>query len=373
MRSKCAINVEWFPFDEQTCSLKFGSWSHTEESLNLLHMDGNRAEFALEYQPDTGTLVNISVVKNGIDLEYYYPSVEWDLIEVTARRHRKMYPGCCSTIYAYIDITFTLVLRRKPLFYVVNLILPCIGISILSVIMLYLPIDCGKRMHFSINVLVALTVFYMLLVEITPATSEVLPLVGKYLLFILITISSSVLHTVITTNLQLRSITDYQMPDWIKQIFLKILPKYLLMQRPVDRGEDMDEILEMSKMARKGRRRIILYKKRFPTKFDSSGEASDEVDEELASMADDEGSIYQKVEGAKISALNSVLFLDDDQIRRNKEVLTILNSDLAKQAFRNICCIAAIIKQQRRDKQVNDYSMNRAMFSVTSSRLLTNN
>uniref|UniRef100_A0A915IDU7 Neurotransmitter-gated ion-channel ligand-binding domain-containing protein n=1 Tax=Romanomermis culicivorax TaxID=13658 RepID=A0A915IDU7_ROMCU len=56
---KDAVNFR-FPFDEQTCSLKFGSWSHTEESLNLLHMDGNRAEFALEYQPDTGTLVNIS-------------------------------------------------------------------------------------------------------------------------------------------------------------------------------------------------------------------------------------------------------------------------------------------------------------------------
>ena len=45
----------------------------------------------------------------------------------------------------YPDIIFTLKLRRKTLFYTVNLIIPCVGISFLSVLVFYLPSDSGEK------------------------------------------------------------------------------------------------------------------------------------------------------------------------------------------------------------------------------------
>jgi hypothetical protein len=27
-KSYCAIDIEYYPFDEQNCTLKFGTWSH---------------------------------------------------------------------------------------------------------------------------------------------------------------------------------------------------------------------------------------------------------------------------------------------------------------------------------------------------------
>ena len=43
------------------------------------------------------------------------------------------------------DITFFMTLRRKTLFYTVNLIIPCVGISFLTVLVFYLPSDSGEK------------------------------------------------------------------------------------------------------------------------------------------------------------------------------------------------------------------------------------
>ena len=50
----------------------------------------------------------------GIDLQEYYISTEWDIMDVPAVRTEKYYP-CCEEPYP--DIYFYLSLRRKSLFY----------------------------------------------------------------------------------------------------------------------------------------------------------------------------------------------------------------------------------------------------------------
>lgn len=34
-KSTCKIDITWFPFDDQVCKMKFGSWSYTGSSLDL--------------------------------------------------------------------------------------------------------------------------------------------------------------------------------------------------------------------------------------------------------------------------------------------------------------------------------------------------
>lgn len=62
----------------------------------------------------SGTLLNASAetgeVKKAVDLTDFYPSAEWDLLGVPARKNYRYYP-CCSEPYP--DITFTVCL---PLF-----------------------------------------------------------------------------------------------------------------------------------------------------------------------------------------------------------------------------------------------------------------
>ena len=34
-KSSCTIDVEYFPFDEQECTLKFGSWTYNADEVTL--------------------------------------------------------------------------------------------------------------------------------------------------------------------------------------------------------------------------------------------------------------------------------------------------------------------------------------------------
>lgn len=137
----------------------------------------------------------------GIDLQDYYISVEWDIMKVPAVRNEKYY-SCCEEPYP--DIIFNITLRRKTLFYTVNLIIPCVGISFLSVLVFYLPSDSGEKISLCISILLSLTVFFLLLVEIIPPTSLTVPLLGKYLLFTMMLVTLSVVVTIAVLNVNFR-------------------------------------------------------------------------------------------------------------------------------------------------------------------------
>lgn len=73
-KSSCKINVEWFPFDEQSCDMKFGSWTYDGYQLDLKHISQVRGS---------------NVVDIGIDLKEFYLSVEWDILAVPATRNEE--------------------------------------------------------------------------------------------------------------------------------------------------------------------------------------------------------------------------------------------------------------------------------------------
>lgn len=105
------------------------------------------------------------------------------------------------------DITFKITMRRKTLFYTVNLIIPCVGITFLTVLVFYLPSDSGEKVTLCVSILLSLTVFFLLLAEIIPPTSLAVPLLGKYLLFTMILVTLSIWVTVCVLNVHFRWVT----------------------------------------------------------------------------------------------------------------------------------------------------------------------
>ena len=204
-QSSCTIDVTYFPFDQQTCIMKFGSWTFNGDQVSLaLYND-----------------------KNFVDLSDYWKSGTWDIINVPA--YLNEYPGTDPT---ETDITFYIIIRRKTLFYTVNLILPTVLISFLCVLVFYLPAEAGEKVTLGISILLSLVVFLLLVSKILPPTSLVLPLIAKYLLFTFIMNTVSILVTVIIINWNFRGPRTHRMPQIIRKIFLKYLPRLLLMRRP---------------------------------------------------------------------------------------------------------------------------------------------
>ncbi|XP_055331726.1 acetylcholine receptor subunit alpha-like 1 isoform X2 [Paramacrobiotus metropolitanus] len=220
-KSYCRIDVQYFPYDKQSCDMKYGSWTYDGLSVNLLPIRG--------YEQDDKR------IEIGMDLSEYKPSVEWDILEAFASRHTLFY-ACCRE--PYLDITFTLVIRRKTLFYTINLISPCVAISFLTVFVFYLPSDSGEKVTLCISILLSLTVFFLLLSEIIPPTSFTVPLIGKYLLFTMF-----------------RNPSTHRMRPWVRRIFLQLLPKLLGIQRPSDK----DRARSLTK--KKGNTRLHEYER----------------------------------------------------------------------------------------------------------------
>ncbi|XP_031618708.1 acetylcholine receptor subunit beta-like 2 [Contarinia nasturtii] len=212
-KSSCEINVEYFPYDEQTCFMKFGSWTYNGAQVDLRHLHQVQGS---------------NIVALGIDLRELYPSVEWDILEVPAGRNEEYYPEFSEP---FSDITFKLTLRRKTLFYTVNLIIPCVALTFLTVLVFYLPSDSGEKVTLCISILVSLTVFFLLLAEIIPPTSLAVPLLGKYLLFTMTLVSLSVWTTVCVLNIHFRSPSTHNMSPFVRKFFLEFLPKVMMMRR----------------------------------------------------------------------------------------------------------------------------------------------
>ncbi|KAK6760805.1 hypothetical protein RB195_022029 [Necator americanus] len=98
-----------------------------------------------------------------------------------------------------------------------------------------LPVKTGHLYHkitFSISILVTLTVFFLVLIDLMPPTSLVIPMFGRYLITTMILVALSTVVSVVTVNFRFRSGSAHEMSPWIRAVFLNFLPRVLFMSRP---------------------------------------------------------------------------------------------------------------------------------------------
>ncbi|XP_017770382.1 PREDICTED: neuronal acetylcholine receptor subunit alpha-10-like [Nicrophorus vespilloides] len=207
-RSSCDINVEYFPFDLQSCHMKWASWTY----------DGYQVELAK--QTEEG------------DMSNYQPNGEFDLLNFYPEKHVEFY-SCC--LEPYPDITYTIKLRRRPMFYVFNLILPCVLINCIALLVFYVPSESGEKVTLGISALLSMTVFLMTIRETLPPTEKT-PLISLYYgtSICLVTFASGL--SVVTLNIYHRGVRGAAVPNIVRTVVLERMSKLIFMRFEMSQG-----------------------------------------------------------------------------------------------------------------------------------------
>lgn len=109
-----------------------------------------------------------------VDLSYYIDNSEWALTALyfrpTQRRHFD------SDIP---ELVYVLRMRRRAFYYVFNIIVPCLMLSVLTLLTFWLPSTSGEKISLGLSVFLTFSMFMLLIAEEVPATSESVPLIGR--------------------------------------------------------------------------------------------------------------------------------------------------------------------------------------------------
>ncbi len=144
-----------YPFDTQRCKLVFGTWSYTEDILNLTLSDY------------AGAFLD----------EMIQSTVKWDIAVIKVYRERETY-DCCPEVYPLV--VYELTMRRKPLFYIVHILIPAALLAVLVLLVFSVPPESGEKMSMALTLLLSYSVLILIVSDNVPPSSQGVPFLGKY-------------------------------------------------------------------------------------------------------------------------------------------------------------------------------------------------
>ncbi|XP_076838107.1 acetylcholine receptor subunit gamma isoform X2 [Brachyhypopomus gauderio] len=212
-RSSCPIKINYFPFDWQNCTMVFRSqmYSANEIELKLTDTEDAIVEW-IEIDPEAFTENGEWVIKHRPAKKVVNEKYSRDELD-------------------YQEIVFFLIIQRKPLFYVINIIAPCVLFSSLGLLVYFLPAKAGgQKCTMSIIILLAQTVFLFLIARKVPETSQAVPLIGRYLMFVMSVTAVTVMNCVVVLNISKRTPNTHPMTDKVRKVMLNVLPRLLRMR-----------------------------------------------------------------------------------------------------------------------------------------------
>ena len=180
LKMPCSLQLETFPFDTQTCSMKFGSWVYSSEYLNLIPYDN---------------------VEQQIDVLDSFSHTEWEIDGLTVELQYNEREGYTYEIFN--ELEYNIELSRFPHYYKLSMGMTIALVLVSFIIMLMEPDNVSRT---STAVFIPLTI---LALQLTLA--DKIPVVGYFTLMdnfflacfissMLVSIESGLIYSLITTD-----------------------------------------------------------------------------------------------------------------------------------------------------------------------------
>ncbi|XP_022292441.2 neuronal acetylcholine receptor subunit alpha-6-like isoform X1 [Crassostrea virginica] len=197
LRTPCSLDLTKFPFDEQICTLVFGSWTYDKSNINL-------TDFAYG--------------KNGLDLADLRVSREWNVMETLSVKSYIQFQYA-SNAFPRIQVSFRF--QRNPTYYRHVFILPAVLLAILVPFQFLLPPDSKERMTLGGVLMLGIILLLIMLQDFLPEAHPTIPTLASYYSVTLIWIALSMMASIWVINTKSRGPRGRRVPDLMRQCVLR--------------------------------------------------------------------------------------------------------------------------------------------------------
>ena len=233
LQSACKVDVAMFPFDIQSCKLVFTPWTHNQLELDLL------------------------IENKEIFTKHYVESSEWKFLSVTKKVNSMIYT-CCPT--PFINMEYVFKLQRKSLYYIHNLITPCVMQMVIILSTFFLPLESGERVGVVITIILVFAVYLQLLRESLPESSSSTPLLSQFFVIVMAESSCLLIATCFILNIHFKGIESNagRVPSWARTVFFKHVPAMLHMNTSIP-GEKVTRVPISKSPKKKTSKSMIIH------------------------------------------------------------------------------------------------------------------
>ena len=179
--SQCQIDMTYFPYDKQTCNIKIKAGSYLNADVAI----------------DRASVSN--------DKSYNSNSI-WDIESMKASKMNQ---------YGKSFVLVQLNLRRKSIFFFVNIILPILIVGFISNMVFIIPSSSGEKIGFSVTMFLSFAVYLTTVSNQLPKNSDKIALINIY---IVVEVFLSVL-TLVITSVQVR-MSNRRSTERVKGIYM---------------------------------------------------------------------------------------------------------------------------------------------------------
>ena len=139
---------------------------------------------------------------------------DWKIDKITATVETTDHGDCCP--FEFSEVVYDLQMTRKPLYHLFYLTAPSIMLMFLGLVSFLIPVESGERIGFVTTILLAMTVFLLLIPSFLPETSDGVPILGIGLQATLVIIVLVLLSNIFVLKVFFMEGTP---PDWVQSLF----------------------------------------------------------------------------------------------------------------------------------------------------------